>query len=286
MTTTINVNRLCRHWRQQGYIIVRRMFSARRSAELACVCDKILKQWRLKNPETGHPGGSDAIVMRHLIHNDYSDNGGNSGRLRLLEAVADSRMLKVCRTALDQEPLFRATALFMNPLKGSQAGDWHRDSQIHWPDEEEERRMLATRSCLSATLQVHVALEPSSDVEIVPGSHLRWDNPQEYAIRRANGGKENRSNNMPGAVRLALNIGDVLVFHPCSLHRGRYHINKRRRTFMVTYTGTDWPRFDCYSDQPWFLNEGYLDGLSASGRAFFERFVTQYRDDWLQSTGP
>jgi hypothetical protein len=29
-----------------------------------------------------------------------------------------------------------------------------------------------------------------------------------------------------------------------------------------------------------FLEEGYLDGLSQAGRAFFGRFVEQYREDW------
>lgn len=32
------------------------------------------------------------------------------------------------------------------------------------------------------------------------------------------------------------------------------------------------PTFDYFSDQPWMLEPGYLDGLSAGARAFFHRF--------------
>jgi hypothetical protein len=274
---------LSQHWQEYGYIVVRRLFSAKRATDLAAVCEKALKQWRLKNPETGGPGGGpEATVMRHLVHTGYWDADDTGDRLALLAAVADPKVLAVCRAVLGQEPLFRATSLFMNPLKNSRAGNWHRDSQFHWPDEAEEKRMLMTSSRLSAALQLQVALEPSADVEVVPGSHQRWDNPAEYAIRRADDGKNNRSPAMPGAVRLKLEAGDALAFNPCALHRGRYHTNKRRRTFMLTYTGESAPHFDYFSDQPWFLEAGYLDGLEDEARAFFDRFIDQYKKDWLQ----
>ena len=33
------------------------------------------------------------------------------------------------------------------------------------------------------SIQAQVALVPNEDVEIVPGSHLRWDSAEEYAVR-------------------------------------------------------------------------------------------------------
>ena len=281
MAAALSPPALASHWKKHGYIVVRRMFSPARTAALEAVCEQVLRQWRRKNPETGQPGGGpEATVMRHLVHAGYDDAAGAAGRRALLEAVADPKMLTASRAVLGQEPLFRATSLFMNPLQNSRAGNWHRDSQFHWPDEGEERRMLSSNSRLQSALQLQVALSPSSDVEVVPGSHLRWDTPEEYAIRRADGGKNNRADGMPGAVRLSLEPGDALAFNPCALHRGRYHTNKKRRTLMVTYTGASAPHFYYFSDQPWFLQEGYLDGLKAESHAFFGRFIEQYQKDW------
>ena len=88
---------------------------------------------------------------------------------------------------------------------------------------------------------------------------------------------------MPRAVHqllAALAPGDAVAFNPFGLHRGRYHADRPRRTLMLTYTAASHPRFDHFSDQPWFDAPGSLDGLSDSARAFFERFAAQYRDEW------
>jgi hypothetical protein len=42
------------------------------------------------------------------------------------------------------------------------------------------------------------------------------------------------------------------------------------------------PRFDYFSNQPWFDTPGYLDGLASNTRAFFERFVAEYREQWRE----
>ena len=52
----------------------------------------------------------------------------------------------------------------------------------------------------------------TSDVEYVPGSHLRWDTEEEYRIRLADGQSNSRSNDMPGAVRIHQQPGDAVAF--------------------------------------------------------------------------
>ena len=87
---------------------------------------------------------------------------------------------------------------------------------------------------------------------------------------------------MPGAVRVALEPGDGVAFNPMGLHRGRYHTDKLRRTLLFTYTKASMPRFDYFSNQPWFDTPGCLDGLASNTRAFFERFVAKYREQWRE----
>ena len=172
----------------------------------------------------------------------------------------------------------------MNPLENSRDGNWHRDTQFHCPDEGHEKAMILSGEASGKAIQMQIALAPSDDVEFVSGSHLRWDTPEEYQIRRADGGANSRSHEMPDALRISLQPGDAVAFNPYGLHRGRYHTSKTRRTLMLTYTKTSAPRYDYFSHQPWFLETGYMERLRPHTRAFFEPFVETYKTDWLKNT--
>ena len=86
---------------------------------------------------------------------------------------------------------------------------------------------------------------------------------EEYAIRKAEGGRNNRSNHMPGALRVHQEAGDAILFNPMALHRGRYRSGILRRTLMLTYTKTSEPWFDYFSNQPWFSQPGFLLAIVA-----------------------
>lgn len=269
-------------WETEGYVVERGLFGAERTARLRTLCEEILAQWRAKNPETGQPGGApDATVMRHLNHPGYF-RSHPEWRPDLMDAIADPQVLAIARAILGEEPLFRCTSFFFDPLEGGKDGNWHRDSQFGTPDDAQEQALLARLSRGGNSIQMQIALVPSDDVEYVPGSHLRWDTPAEYAIRKADGGQHNRSNEMPGAIRLALAAGDAALFNPYGLHRGRYHTGRLRRTLMLTYTKSSAPAYDYFSNQPWFLEPGYLDDLKGPTRAFFEPFVAQYQHFWRE----
>lgn len=199
-----------------------------------------------------------------------------------MDAVSDAEVLAVCREVFGEAPMFRCTSLFMNPIEKSWAGNWHRDSQFRCPDAADERKILRALSPSGKGVQMQICLVPSDDVEFVPGSHLRWDTPAEYQMRRAEEGKHNQSNAMPGAVRVSLEPGDAVLFNPYGIHRGRYHSDKLRRTLMLTYTKTSAPHYDYFSHQPWFTQAGYLTSLKPEPRAFFKSFVDAYKTEWLK----
>ena len=268
-------------WEKDGYLTVRGIFGAKRTQRLRDICKPILQQWRAENPETGQPGGDlNATVMRHLNHPGYFTNR-QTDRMELMEAIADAEVLAVCRNVFGEASLFRCTSLFMNPTEKSWPGNWHRDSQFRHTDEDEEKAIIRALSRSGKGVQMQIALVPSDDVEFVPGSHVRWDTPDEYQIRRAEGGKHNQSDGMPGAVRIALEPGDAVLFNPYGIHRGRYHSDKLRRTLMFTYTKASEPHYDYFSHQPWFLEPGYLTSLKSETYAFFESFVDAYKTEWL-----
>lgn len=272
---------LHQQWINEGCVIVRGMFDPARTAQLHAICDRILEQWRVNNPETDKPGGGpEATVMRHLNHRGYFDDAQTAELTLLMDAVADDKVIGTMRAIFNEEPLFRCTSYFFNPLEGGKDGNWHRDSQFGTPDDAAEQAVLAKAAEEGNSVQMQIALVPSEDIEVVPGSHLRWDTPEEYAIRKADGGANNRSNAMPGAMRVALAPGDAVLFNPMAIHRGRYHANRLRRTLMLTYTKSSEPYVDYFSKQPWFLTPGYLDALSPHARPFFDPFVDMYQTHW------
>ncbi len=110
-------------------------------------------------------------------------------------------------------------------------GDWHRDSQFSRADPDLERQLIAS----SCSLHVRVALEDDDRLEVVPGSHARWDTDDELRIRR---GSNRATSDMSNAVRVRLKAGDGCLFHAWSIHRATYRRTPIRRTLDLLYAST------------------------------------------------
>ncbi|MBM3263242.1 MAG: phytanoyl-CoA dioxygenase family protein [candidate division Zixibacteria bacterium] len=266
-------------WQQEGYVIVRGLHEPERVQRLLEVCESILAIWRRCNPENGKDcDDPNATCMRHLNHPGYFREHPE-WRPFLLDAVADSGVLSIARAVLNEEPLFRCTSLFFNPSEKSVDGNWHRDSQFWTPNDETEKKALQNLDINGTSIQMQIALVPSDDVELVPGSHRRWDTPEEYQVRKADG-QANNTRSLSDSLRVSLQPGDAVLFNPMGLHRGRYHAEKLRRTLMLTFTRTSSPYYDYFSFQPWCLEPGYLEGVKNETRAFFDAFIDLYTESW------
>ncbi len=276
---------LARLGAEQGYVVIPRLFSPERVAFLRGTCERILGAWRARDPISGQAGGPDATSFFHLNHPAYfRDHAADFPRF--MDTIADPDVHAIARTLFQAEPIFRCTSLWMNPTQHGWDGNWHRDSQFLTKSDEEERTMIAEHGADSNHAQIQIALIPSDDIEIVPGSHLRWDDDAEFAIRKADGQRNNRSSAMPGALRVSLQPGDGVMFNSYSLHRGRYHLDRPRRTFMLTYSSPDSTSNDYFTNQPWFLEPGHLDGLAPPTRAVCERFIEGFKPFWLAAEPP
>ena len=286
MITTKAMRSLAEEWREEGYFVERDVIDRNRADRLKAICEVVFKKWQVRDPLTGQPGGgADATSMRGPHHAEYfrgNDNAlGHEDLLELLEAAADPKLLALWREIFGEETHFRGMNFFINPQTGGKDGHWHRDSQFRWKGEEEEKARLREMPVEGTSVQMQLALVPSADLEVVPASHSRWDTEEENAIRRQDERANWRSNAMPGAERVDLQVGDVVAFNPVILHRGRYHSDRPRRTLLFGYTPVSRPSVDKFSHHPWFLEPGYLEGLSTAARDFYNRFVEQYRDSWI-----
>jgi ectoine hydroxylase-related dioxygenase (phytanoyl-CoA dioxygenase family) len=269
-------------WAKEGYVVVRGAFDARFNERVRAISEDILGQWRANDPDTGKKAViGDMPVMRHLNRPEYFKAGSRQAFSDFMDAIAHENILSVARMLLGENMLFRCASLFFNPDQGNLDGNWHRDTQFITKSEAADRALVENNDPRQMGAQIQVALAPSEDIEVVPGSHLRWDTPEEYAVRLADGKKNCRSNAMPGALRVSLQAGDAVMFNPVAHHRGRYHADKLRRSLMLTYTTRESANFDYFTNQKWFLDENYLAGLKTATRAFFQPFISAFKDKWL-----
>ena len=267
--------------RENSYAVVRGLFDAATAERLREICERVLAQWR-QNPRCDNPPvGPQANYMRHLNDPEYHRDHPEDLAF-LLSATGAPQLVAAVRAALDEDFLFSMSSLYFNPSGASEDGFWHKDKI---GDQAEHVQIPAT----GAGLQVQIALVPSDDLELVPASHLRDYTPAEYEICIAEDERNNRSNEMPGAVRVALAPGDAVLFTQLCIHRGRYHADKLRRTLMVSVTKRLTAEHNMRqrglnygSDQPWFLLPDYFDGVEPEARAFFGEFVDFYAPHWRQ----
>lgn len=257
-------------WERDGFFVVRRLFDAGKVSALREVCDEIFGQWLA---ESSDPAAAANYTNMAFLTEPRFLEGHPRRRVTLLSAVADESILNVVSNVFGRELPFFNTQYFFEPATETRAGDWHRDQQFDAPDEETERvRMRATLG-----IHAHLALVADDHLEYVPGTHARWDTPDELRIRRGLDGAAKNSDAMPGARRISLEAGDAAFFSPWGIHRGRYVAGVPRRTFDVIYgTPPDWftPLPTC------FLRPGALDDLPPRVRAFLTRFVETYRERW------
>lgn len=278
-------------WKEQGYLLIRNAFDPQRITQLREITESAFAQWREESSEDSEPygfcWGPKAWIMLHLNHPKYYREHPE-WLPYLLDTVADSYVLQVLNEIFTAPPILQQTNLYMDPPGEGWNGIWHRDCQFYAPDDEvKERQMVTEEADPPRELHMHIPLVPTAASEVVPGSHTRWDTPEENHIRRHNP----HTDDMPGALNLQMNPGDLGFFHVNALHRGLYQVGVPRRTITVTYTHPnysrpataqwmkDWRGY-VSTYQPWFALPDYLNGVRDESRAFYERFIQTYRDSW------
>jgi hypothetical protein len=275
----------------QGYLVVPKAFDADRIARLYATCEPVFEQWKRESTKENQPFGycygPNAWALIHLNHPNYHRE--HTERLAwLLDAVAAPLAQQILRDIFGEDGVMMQINYYIDPPGETRIGGWHRDCQFYpGMDEEAQKRAIAEEADPPRELHMHIPLVPTQATEVVPGSHNRWDTPEEYQIRK----NDATSDKMPNRLAIQLQPGDLAFFHVNSLHRGIYLQGVPRRTIAVTFGRASHPRKPTAemmkqwrgyvaTYQPWFLKPGYLDGCAPTTRQFFQRFVDLYRDSW------
>ena len=265
----MNIDQVAKDWAESGLVVIPEFLEQRETSELRRICDQVLQQAVTEAPERASTSNIAYLTERRYFRSREGD------LLRLLEFIADQRILSLLNHLSGQVPLFHNTQYFYHPSSMSWDGDWHRDTQFLAPESALERERMKQHT----GVHFRVAFLADSQLEYVPGSEQRWDVPAELEIRR--GAQRNRPD-MPGRRKIELAPGDACLFHAWGIHRGTYRADIPRRTLDIIY---GWGGACDYFPPPpmCFTEPDLLARLSPGARNFFDYFVQTYEKYWSEA---
>lgn len=194
---------------QAGFFHVAGFYSAAELCQVREVVDCFHQQWIADNQQFYN---SKAVNSAYLTANTYLDE---AQRLVLFKFIASHKLMAQVDSILT-DAAFINTQLFFNPVDPMQNNYWHRDTQYHL-DLNEQKLALSGPE----VLHCRVALEDEPGIELVPGTHKRWDTSIELATRLAHEPSK-PSDDLASGHTIAMKAGDLLVFSANMIHRGLY----------------------------------------------------------------
>lgn len=206
---------------QHGYLVVRQLVPKEDISALTDIVDRIFGQWaREHRTEYMEQGLANMYSLTRLEY--FRDAPGE--RLEFFRMIASEELTRLIETMFGDEVYFHNTQLFFNPSEQKKLPYWHRDLQYS-PIED---ALQANEQGRLLSLHLRIPMVAERGVELIPGTHARWDTELEHQVRLELNGHIN-SEDLPGAVLIELEPGDVLVFDAQMIHRGNYRLNTTRK---------------------------------------------------------
>ncbi len=196
-------------------MLCRNFFTSAELDEVQQVLLKFHSAWIAGNDEFYR---SRAVNSAYLTGNRYLDT---NDRLALLRFVGSQRIAQLLTSLFSQPLAFMNTQLFFNPVNPAQTNYWHRDIQYTSMSEQQQREALGS----SNVVHVRAAFMDEPGLELVPGTHLRWDTAEEAAVRLEHNGYTCHEALSTGYT-VPMQRGDVLVFSANMIHRGLYGMDR------------------------------------------------------------
>ena len=198
------------NYQKHGYVVIRNLFDQHQLDEVEFVLRSSHEIWKKDNHEFYQQR---AINSSGLTSKNYLDN---AQQLKLFEFIASSALLRIVEKLIPA-PAFLNTQLFFDPVNTEQQNYWHRDIQYDLSLNEQKALILAN----SSMPHFRIPLKSEKGIELIPGTHKRWDTPEELEVRTGNNGKMPH-HELPDGLVIEVNRGDLLIFSGKMLHRGKY----------------------------------------------------------------
>lgn len=223
---------LVEQYQQHGFVHLPNYFGHRQIDAIEPVLNRFHHIWLARNQKAYQNGAINSAYLtdKQALPGDL--------RLALFQFIANAKITELAE-ALLITPAFLNSQLFFNPLNREQANYWHRDCQYHLSLEQQQQALNPEQGDV---IHFRIALKDEPGIELVSGSHRRWDNQQELDVRMATNDCK-PSDDLDSGEKIALNKGDLLVFSANMLHRGLYGKNRFALDLLFCHAKPEFLRF-------------------------------------------
>ena len=235
-----DLSQLQRNYEQQGYFVIRDYFNADEISSLRAVVLKFHQLWQQDNAKFYQ---EEAFNSSLITGSQYL---ASPDRVKLFNFISSKKVMKIVDAVIANNPAFMNTQLFFNPVNPKQKDFWHRDCQY---DHDVEGQKLAIQE--TQVLHLRVPLFDELGMELVPGTHKRWDNEEEFNVREEEKGRLS-SDDLSTGKKINLAAGDLLVFSADMIHRGLYGMDRLALDILVFDSAGDFVDYvddDCLPDK-------------------------------------
>ena len=227
-------------YEEQGYFVIRNYFTQAEISSLRKVILKFHESWKQDNAEFYHE--EEAFNSSLITGSQYLET---NDRLALFNFISSSKIMHAVESVIAAKPAFMNTQLFFNPVNPKQKDFWHRDCQY---DHDVDIQKIVIHE--TQVVHLRVPLFDELGMELIPGTHKRWDNEEEYDVRQEENGRESHEN-ISGGKAINLAAGDILVFSADMIHRGLYGLDRLAFDILVFDPSGDFVDYvddDCLPD--------------------------------------
>jgi ectoine hydroxylase-related dioxygenase (phytanoyl-CoA dioxygenase family) len=234
-----NLNQLNSDYDYQGYFVIRNYFNASEISSLREVVLKFHELWKEDNKKFYQ---EEAFNSSLITGSQYL---ASDDRVKLFNFISSKKIMNIVDSVIPANPAFMNTQLFFNPVNPEQKDFWHRDCQYDHDVEIQKKVIHDTQ-----VLHLRVPLFDELGMELVPGTHKRWDSEEEFNVRQEEKGRVS-SENLSTGKQINLAAGDLLVFSADMIHRGLYGLDRLALDILVFDSAADFVDYvddDCLPD--------------------------------------
>jgi ectoine hydroxylase-related dioxygenase (phytanoyl-CoA dioxygenase family) len=232
----INSSKMNTSYNEHGYVVIRNYFSKAEILSLREVILKFHQAWKQDNAQFYQEEAFNSSLITGSQYLSADD------RVKLFNFISTKKMMSVIDAIIPKTPAFMNTQLFFNPANPCLKDFWHRDCQYDFDIEAQKKVIGETQ-----VVHLRVPLFDELGMELVPGTHKRWDNAEEYDVRQEQNGRQSNESLSTGK-KIQLFAGDLLVFSADMIHRGLYGLNRLAFDILVFDTAGDYADYvddDC-----------------------------------------
>jgi len=234
-----NSSQLNSLYEEQGYFVIRNYFSDSEISSLREIILKFHALWKQDNATFYQEEAFNSSLITGSEYLTFDE------RLKLFNFISSKKIMAVVESVIPTNPAFMNTQLFFNPVNPEQKDFWHRDCQYDYDVEDQKNVIQATQ-----VVHFRIPLFDELGMELVPGTHKRWDNDEEFDVRQEEKGRVS-SEDLSTGKRIKLAAGDLLVFSADMIHRGLYGLDRLALDMLVFDSAADYVDYvddDCLPD--------------------------------------